>query len=40
MIGREYLDNLLSFFLAESLSTWENSLFTLIVNSYFLILKQ
>ena len=40
MIDREYLDNFLSFFLAEWLSTWELPLFTLIVNSYVLIMKQ
>ena len=40
MIGREYLDNFLSYFLAESLSTWEFCQLTPTVNSYFLIMNQ
>ena len=40
MIGREYLDNFLSYFLVESLSTWEFWLLTPTVNSYFLIMNQ
>ena len=40
MIGREYLDNFYWIFLVEWLSTLEIRLFTLTVNSYFLIMKQ
>ena len=40
MIGREYLDNFLWIFLVDCLSTLEIRLFTLTVNSYFLIMIQ